>query len=226
MALPFNTTTYTTNLGTVLANRPVTLRMVNKAMESAVVFSDPFGAVLITSPTTNGSGVFTFYGEPGLYSIAIGPYRFQATLGSSFVGMGESDWARVEKTVTQTINIDVLANDPVLHLPVLANATYDMRLFFVGFSEVGNDFRLGFSSPAGSTMDWVLPSGPEPLPVFHNGEETKVDGSAESSVAITGRGYVYTGATAGNVTFRRSMWTAPGSMEIQQGSWMELRRLL
>lgn len=63
----------------------------------------------------------------------------------------------VGKAADETLNDDaVMQNDDDLLFAVEANSEYRMRVFLIWSSDGSADFKLGFSGPSGTTMDWTI----------------------------------------------------------------------
>ena len=121
MSLLSNTTTYTTNLGTVLANQRAYVFDRDRGYAAATVYSDANGSVILAAPTTNGSGVLTFFAQGGNYSVDIGPYRFNVVIPRQ-IGAGVVQASKL--SLTTRANTIVPVADPELVLPVEANCRY------------------------------------------------------------------------------------------------------
>lgn len=225
-----STATYTNTLGVPLANQPVVVLDRYKQFKPVVVYSDPYGVTPVS--TTNGSGVFTFYAPPGDYSLGIGIYRFNATVGPV---VGDDFLHRTKLSLTNRASTVTVAADPELVIPVNANTTYrlDALLFTAGPDTA--DLRMTFTGPSGTTIQWT-PRGPSSLVTGDPatltlaqqgaGTEAIVGLYSVGAGIVSPRGLVIVGATAGNVSLAWAQGTTNAvPVGLSSGSWMALTKI-
>lgn len=232
MSLLSNTTTYTSNLGTVLANQRVYIFDRDRGYSAATVYSDANGAVVLAAPTTNGSGVLTFFAQGGNYSVDVGAYRFNVTIPRQ-IGAGVVQASKL--SLTTRANTVTPVADPELVLPVEANCRYALDgMLFNGGPDTA-DFRLAWSGPAGYNIMWA-PIGPAPgitadpatliLAQGGNATEAVVGIYTAGAGIVRPVGFVTTGVTAGNVSLMWAQGTTNAvPVSLAAGSWLRMTKL-
>ena len=230
MSLSRSSVVYTTNLGTPLANTSVGILDRYRGFTPVQVFSDPYGASPIANPTTDGTGLLTFYAPPGVYSLGVGVYRFNLTLTFQ-----DATLNRVKTSSTARSNTATVAVDPDLVVPVAANTRYNLEALLFPSGDTTADFRMTFVVPAGATIVWV-PRGPSPLISVDpatltmsqqvSGSEAVLGVYSSAAGAIAPKGHIQTGATAGNVELRWAQGTSAGApTTLAAGSWLSLSKV-
>ncbi|HEX7995895.1 MAG TPA: hypothetical protein VF506_18400 [Streptosporangiaceae bacterium] len=135
-----------------------------------------------------------------------------------------------------------VSDDPDLVLNVGTNRTFQLELIapFTGASGAGG-LKFAFSGPAGAQLFgyWQLTTaqgssfGPVQGGTYDGGVSQNL-GTTQNISALTGvtladtlavRGWLQTGGTAGNFTFRWSLNSASGNVTALAGSAMFLRRV-
>lgn len=131
---------------------------------------------------------------------------------------------RVVKPSDQVVtNSDVLQDDDDLHFDVEANVTYFFTMTLIALQETGasNDFLLGWTVPAGTTMLWKsFPRG-EAEPA-HTESDTDMNLYGDPATIEQYRGYVFVGGTPGTVQLQ---WAQNGAEDfdhtIKAGSFID-----
>lgn len=154
--------------------------------------------------------------------------------------MGAVDTAlagiRVRKGSDQTVASNtVLQNDTVLLAPVAANSSYWMQLFFIYQSAATPLIKIGFTAPAGATLDWTGGALVSTVTAAVSGSIDRsaltiasslvlgVDG-ATSLVALV-QGWLITSAATGNLQFQFAQSVSNASAATSKtGSTLWLRK--
>lgn len=232
MSLLSNTTVYTSNLGTVLANQRVYIFDRDRGYAAATVYSDANGSVINATPTTNGSGSLTFFAQGGNYSVDVGAYRFNVVIPRQ-IGAGVVQASKL--SLTNRASTIVPVADPELVLPVEANCRYALDGMLFNGGVVAADFRLAWTGPAGFNIMWA-PIGPDPattgdptlmvLAQGGNATELVVGIYPTGAGVVRPAGFVTTAGTAGNVSLAWAQGTSNASpTSLAAGSWLRMTKL-
>lgn len=122
-------------------------------------------------------------------------------------------------SATETNSTTTQQASPNIIAPVVANATYIMRLnLFV--SQPNSSFVHSFTGPAGATMVWCDNVGSVMATLTATDSWTT---SASRTITLTGK--LITSSTAGNLTFTFASGTAAQTVTVNPGSALTLERI-
>lgn len=140
---------------------------------------------------------------------------------------------QVGTTGITVTNSTVLVNAPGLVVPLLANTKYAIESWIWYTATAAADIKLGFTTPAGSTLRWSLwgveapdadQIGPIDTGVVGSGSLAAA-GSALNGSTRTG-GQIEVGATPGNLQLQVAQNTASSTGTVlSAGSWLRVTRL-
>lgn len=141
------------------------------------------------------------------------------------------------KTADQTIaSSTAMTNDSELVVPVIANATYVMKAFISYRALAAAKIKIGWTGPAGATMDWSPVGLDTGVSGFVTGINRAVytianapavgEAGVAQSVSAGPEGMLITSATAGNLQFQWAQNTsnATGTV-VKANSWVFLVRV-
>jgi hypothetical protein len=141
------------------------------------------------------------------------------------------------KTADQTKANATLANDTHLALAVSASSTYIVDLFLIIDGSLAGDFKMGFTGPAGATMDWVIAAqgtgatGTNGNQSFAYQTLATTDNAgtigAAAKLVICPTGTLVTSTTAGTLQLQWAQNTTDATVTtLFTGSWLRLERVL
>lgn len=150
----------------------------------------------------------------------------------SATGIGQVQLVRktADETVTNSIT---LQNDNHLFVPVVANAAYAFDLFLVMIASNNNsqDFKYGFTFPAGSTIRYAslglansLASGSAGTLEAQADANPATFGASTSPTHAMVRGTLVTAANAGTLQFQWAQFVANNNTTLGINSWMRSER--
>lgn len=139
------------------------------------------------------------------------------------------------KTADETISSSTtLQNDDDLFVTVAANAVYEFSLELQVLAQPTNDFKLGFTGPAGYSMEYTA-RGPTTAAAANTdtytvtGTATDVPafgGLAGQDLGVSLRGLVITSGTAGTLQLQWAQNASGASgTTVRIGSYLSLRRV-
>lgn len=141
---------------------------------------------------------------------------------------------RTTDSATITSNA-TLTDDTVLFLTVPANATFELNSLIIYTSGLNGDLKIGWSAPAGSTLDWNI-GGPgsnqdTTTGVPYNGAQTlggsDTVGGTQTNVVARPSGLLVVGSTSGQLKLRwaQGISDAGFGTVIRAGSYIRLTRV-
>jgi hypothetical protein len=145
----------------------------------------------------------------------------------------------VRKTANESVTSSaVLQNDDHLLLQVAANATYLLELFLIYDGDAAGDIQIGFTFPAGATIDWTpgglttgatQQSGSVKLAHVSTGAGEGVGAvgtGAGNRVVARATGILQVAGTAGTLQLQwAQLASSATATTVLANSWMALRRI-
>jgi hypothetical protein len=144
----------------------------------------------------------------------------------------------VAKTANETVTSSAtLQNDDHLALAVSASATYVVNLFLIIDGSLAGDFKMGFTGPAGATMDWVIAAQGTGATTTNGNQSFAYQSLATSDNAgtigagskliIRPQGTLVVSTTAGTLQLQWAQNTSDATATtLYAGSWLRLERVL
>ncbi len=142
------------------------------------------------------------------------------------------------KTANEVVNnSNTLQDDDHMGIAVAAGAVYLMDGFWIYGADPAADIKIGFTGPAGATLDWVRGGMDAAATVVTGGFNSTAQtlGSFPSLGAVTGVGTILiatpmgtlvTGGTAGTLRVQWAQQTAQANnATIYAQSWLRLQRI-
>lgn len=138
---------------------------------------------------------------------------------------------------TLPFNTTTLQDDDHLFINVEANATYILDGDIIYYAAIGADLKVGWSAPAGSSMEWCSWAPSEAhtgIPSYEgilkfesrNLSQTQGWGGTGSIIHAMPRGCLQVGGTAGQLKFRWAQQNAIADSNIVYAkSWIRLQRV-
>jgi len=171
--------------------------------------------------------------------------------------LGQSDFGNVAVTGTLTVggatvyppqvarktaneivnNSNALQDDDHMGIAVAAGAVYLMDGFWIYGADPAADIKVGFTGPAGATLDWVRGGMDSAATAVTGGFNSTAQtlGSAPSLGAVTGvgtiliatpKGLLVTGGAAGTLQMQWAQNTAQANnATLYAQSWLRLQRI-
>lgn len=189
-------------------------------------------APTITSPAVTGNVTGTPNFSSGFTAGGAGQLVVSATGGFTTTGIGgfQSKLRTVDSA--PVTGSTVLVNDSVLFVPVEANAAYELDCWIKFTAVAGEDIKIAWTFPAGSTMEYAaLGTGPTNFTdydcsIVPGGTSRTTRGNGATPQSINSRGYIMTTGTAGNLQLQFAQGTSgAGNTTILTGSWIRIRRV-
>lgn len=152
----------------------------------------------------------------------------------SVTGVGLSTTV-VKPTTTARASTTVLANDPALVVPVVANATYELSgwLAYNGIASAAGDFKVDWTVPAGTNFAWARNGY-----ISNSVNQTDTVVTDEVTIRVLGtfgvittvsapfKGIVTTAGTAGNLQLRWAQNVSSATAtSLVAGSYIKIERV-
>lgn len=143
----------------------------------------------------------------------------------------------VVKSTTETVTNNTYQNDDELFLPSVANAVYFVRLFLLHSSGTTGKFRMRFTGPSGSTMNWGVHAAQNAqtsstsveivsMPSRLLTDDQEMGGGNLAGTTAFVEGVFTTSSTAGNLTLQwAQIVTNAAATQVRAGSFLTMRRI-
>lgn len=141
----------------------------------------------------------------------------------------------VRKGSTETVNsTTALQDDDALLMAVDVNTTYEVHLLARYASQLADDFKFGFTAPAGATWDYAVATTDIAGTGYNNdtffpgslADVFSVGGLGGSTCAALFHGLLITSGTAGTFRFRWAQVVSSASgTSVLSGSYLIMRRV-